>query len=130
MVVSDPRLTSSRGFTLTSVERELQSIRAEMRRITGALPLLLTFKQAARELSVSLSKVKQMVRAGIIQTVRLEPNGHPRIPVAEVTRIAASKRPNGSNHGRSRQARVARGSGSAAREAVRTALRKGHLKDR
>lgn len=109
----------------------MQSIRAEMRRITGALPLLLTFKQAARELSVSLSKVKQMVRAGILQTVRLEPNGHPRIPVAEVTRVAAAatSRRTGATS-RSPRSRVAAGSGKAARETVRNALRRGRLKDR
>lgn len=60
-----------------------------MRRITGELPTLLTFRQAARELSYSLTKVKAMVKAGLIQTVKPDPDGHPRIPKTEVTRLAS-----------------------------------------
>lgn len=109
----------------------MQSIRAEMRRLTGELPLLLTFKQVARELSVSITKVKQMVRAGVLQTVRLEPKGHPRVPAAEVTRLASKgsdlKRPRA---GRQTRPKVKSTSGATTRESVRKALRSGRLTDR
>jgi excisionase family DNA binding protein len=52
----------------------------------GALPLLLTYGQAARELTVGVTTVTSLVRDGRIRAVRLGPQTV-RIPRAELEQL-------------------------------------------
>lgn len=100
---------------------EVQALRAD----PGRLPTVLTKKRAAAELSISLSKLKGLIRAGEILVC--EVGGTTGVPASEVRRIAATLRE--SKAPRPRTARRTRPAGRAlnpAEEArrVRDALRK------
>jgi hypothetical protein len=64
---------------------EVQSLRAQ---VASPLPVVLTRKRAAEELSISESKLKGMIRNGDIRACSV--GGKPGIPSAEVRRIAAT----------------------------------------
>lgn len=63
----------------------IDELRAELR---AALPELLSIRQAARALGVSAGRtLAPLVASGAVRTVRIG-NGRPRIPRAEIERIA------------------------------------------
>jgi hypothetical protein len=64
----------------------LEQMRVLLARTHKELPLTLTPKGAARELSVSLTVLKGMIRSGEIQTVPVK--GRRMVPSSELIRIA------------------------------------------
>lgn len=57
----------------------------------GSLPLVLTKKEAARQLGVKVTTLNRYVAAGWIRVFRYEENGHPKILSSEVARFVAQK---------------------------------------
>jgi hypothetical protein len=55
------------------------------------LPLLLTQGEAARQLSVSLTELKSLVRLGLVPVVRLKNGGHPKIRAEDLVRLIADR---------------------------------------
>lgn len=72
-------------------ERLLALFRQAVREELGAtrLPTMLTLKQAARELSVSVPTINRMVRCGQLVTVPVSKK--PRVPSSEISRFSASR---------------------------------------
>lgn len=66
---------------------ELRALRAE---VTGAaLPQALDYERAARELSVSVSQLRKLIRHGDIATVMV--GRRAKVPASEVRRLVAVK---------------------------------------
>lgn len=116
---------------MSGVEAELRAIREEMARlnarleVTGsALPPLLTKRAAAAALSVSLSKLKQLIRSHVVLTVMLDKRA--MVPASEVQRLATprSGQPPSVRQA-SRRKQVPQGlTGAAGAAALRASLRK------
>ncbi|QQR47795.1 hypothetical protein JKA73_17830 [Myxococcus xanthus] len=106
------------------LERLLLEVQALRGGMDKPLPTVLTKKRAAEELSVSLSKLKAMIRSGEILVC--EVGSTTGVPSSEIRRIAAARssvkapRPSGA------RARSSRRATSPTEEAaqVRAALRK------
>lgn len=63
------------------------AVREMMRRVdAGRLPSLLTQQMAAKEFSISLSKLKGLIRDGTLQTVKIGGKGHPMVSADEIRR--------------------------------------------
>jgi len=111
-----------------TLERILEELLVELRAVknSAALPTVLTKRRAALELSVSLSKLKGLIRAGEIMVC--EVGSTTMVPASEIRRLAQSARAQASNSSSSRPAhtRASRKPTSPAEEArqVRDALRK------
>lgn len=78
---------------MSSIDEQLSAIRAELEkihsRLTGqqGLPTVLAMKEAARELSISLTTLKELVRRREILTVMI---GKRRmVPASEIRRMAS-----------------------------------------
>lgn len=106
---------------LLSAVRE--AVREELRAQSAAplKPLTLRYAKAAALLDVSPSKVKLLVRAGAIQTVRV--GGRPMIPMSEVERLAVPTIPKRAARARASVTTV-RHNGKAEAAAFRAALKK------
>lgn len=73
-----------------TVDEMLAALRAEMHDLAqGRLPVVVTYKRAAFELSVGLTKLRAMIKAGHIQTCELMDRRG--IPSSEIYRIAGAK---------------------------------------
>lgn len=106
---------------LAQFQRLLEEIRA-LRDLQG-LPTILTKKRAARELGVSLSKLKALIRTGEIAICGVGRTS--MVPASEVRRIAASARREAAPPARPARARKAKHAGAAEEaSAVRAALKK------
>lgn len=74
------------------VELLLAQLRDEVRqlreKVEAPLPRMLTYERAAHELSVSMSKLKQLVRAGALATCEVGKRKY--IPLIEIERIERS----------------------------------------
>lgn len=82
------------------------AVREEMQRIGGSqLPTVLDYKQAARELSVSPSTLKSMVKSGAIQRCDRGLGGV-GIPKDEILRFAALRREAPAGRKRTRRSMV------------------------
>lgn len=77
---------------------EIRSIRSEQR-----LPTVLSKKLAARELSISVSKLKALIRAGDILTCKI--GRTTGVPSSEIVRLAATVTPKVSTRHITRSAR-------------------------
>jgi excisionase family DNA binding protein len=80
---------------MNNVEEQLAELNREVRKLverleigTSSLPQLLTYQRAAHELSVSLTKVRRLIKAGVLPTIKL--GGRKYIPSREIERIARS----------------------------------------
>lgn len=75
------------------VETLVERLLAEVRRVAeaGRLPTTLSRARAARELDVSLSKLKGMIRSGQILTCEI--GGRQHIPKDEILRLATPTQP-------------------------------------
>lgn len=109
-----------------NMETVLRDLLAEVReaRTWAALPTVLTKRRAARELSISLSKLKALIRDGELSVC--EVGRSTMVPASEVLRIADSaRREEATATQRPRQSRKARGT-SPVEEArkVRQSLKK------
>lgn len=76
------------------VEKLLEELRDELRqlreKVESPLPRMLTYERAAQELSVSVTKVKQLVRAGALATCEVGKRKHvPRIEIERIERSAS-----------------------------------------
>lgn len=73
------------------IEEKLHAISLELARISGRLathqlPRVLTKERAAKELSISLSKLKRLLRDGVLMSVAV---GRRRmVPAVEIERLA------------------------------------------
>lgn len=77
--------------TLSSINRQLEELRARLPSASGARPLpeLLSIRQVARALGLSPWRtVAPLVRAGAIRSVTIGDSSRRRIPRSEVERIA------------------------------------------
>jgi hypothetical protein len=76
----------------TELRRVSEALEEISSRIEGReLPLVLTKQRAAKELSRSLSIVKQLIRDGMILTVKIK--GTVMIPASEVIRLSTPPTP-------------------------------------
>ncbi|MBN1208967.1 MAG: helix-turn-helix domain-containing protein [Myxococcaceae bacterium] len=105
-----------------SLERMLEELLAEVREVRswGALPTVLTKRRAARELGVSPSKLKQLIRRGELAVCQV--GRSTMVPASEVQRIAASARRKPAAPGRARKEKRPTSPAEEAR-AVRSALK-------
>ena len=72
-----------------------------MRRLQEAsLPLVLTKKEAARQLGVKRTSLDALIASGQIKVLRYAEDGHPRITSAEVLRFIAERSENSAPPGR------------------------------
>jgi hypothetical protein len=72
------------------IEQQLRELFAEIRRlqdkVEGALPVMLTYAAAAKQLSISATTLKEMVRHGRIRTAII--NHRRMVPASELYRVA------------------------------------------
>lgn len=72
---------------LERIEALIMELKAELsRRGATPLPTLLTLKMAARELSVGMTKLRELVAANVVLTVPL--GGRPMVPRSEIERLS------------------------------------------
>ena len=109
-----------------NIEMELQGIRAELARlretVAKPLPTVLRQQRAAKELDVSLSKLKQLIRSHQILTVVVGKTK--MVPLSEIRRLSApvvTTRKGRALAARAVKEMTAQVSGSATREALRRA---------
>jgi hypothetical protein len=111
--------------TIRSLMREVQLLRADLQR-QAQRPVILSKKRAATELSISLSKLKTLIRTGEISVC--EVGRTTMVPASEVARLAeARKSRTAPVPSRSRPATARKASPAAARseaDKIRAALRK------
>lgn len=72
---------------MEQVLAELRALRAEV--AGAALPQAMDYERAARELSVSVSQLRKLIRRGDLATVLI--GRRPKVPASEVRRLVAVK---------------------------------------
>ncbi len=76
---------------LERIEGLLIGIRTHLEEHAAVLPALLTMKAAAKQLSVGMTKFRELVRANVVLTVDLD--GRQMVPASEITRLSHVDRP-------------------------------------
>jgi excisionase family DNA binding protein len=70
----------------------LVQVRELMRRLQEmSLPLVLTKKEAARQLGVKRTTLDSLIASGQLEVLRYDEDGHPRITSAEILRFVSEK---------------------------------------
>lgn len=73
---------------LERIEVELKGIKAELQRLgANPSPSLLTLQAAARSLSIGQTKLRDLVKRGVILTTTQL--GRPMVPASEIARVAS-----------------------------------------
>lgn len=102
-------------------ERLLEEIRSLVR--PAPKPSLLTQNMAATELSISVSKLRNFIRQGLIAAVRIGGKGHPMIARSEIERLIADWTERAKNAPRPPRRRKKEEPYNAASEAAKTRAR-------
>lgn len=76
-------------MTEQELERIVQQLRQEFLGLRLQLPAVLSKKRAAEELSISVTKLMELVRCGAVLTVKIGKTK--MIPASEVRRLATPK---------------------------------------
>lgn len=80
------------ALEMERIEALLSGLVAEIeRRGSKPLPTLLKLSDAARELSVGMTKMRELVKRGVVLTTT--ELGHVRVPRSEIERLATVERP-------------------------------------
>ncbi len=82
---------------MNSEERFFSELRLLRKQLDGVLkfveetqlPQAMSYRRAAKALDIGLTELKEMVKIGMLSTVRYAPGKHPRIPLSEIRRLTS-----------------------------------------